>query len=316
MAAKQRKRRAGATASAGRRSARSGPRDAGARCSNGQPEPAGVAANLVTADGPYPYRDKLKRKDYEKTLRALQIELLKVQSWVKREGKRIVVLFEGRDAAGKGGTIKRFTEHLNPRGARVVALDKPDDTEQGQWYFQRYIAKLPSAGEIVFFDRSWYNRAGVEPVMGFCTPEDYIRFRRQVAGVERGLIDGGITLIKLWFDVGRDQQRRRIEARRSDPLKHWKLSSMDFESIKRWDDYTKARDSMFFFSHTREAPWMVIRSDDKRRARIAAILTVLNLLPYPDKSPAVVTAPDRQLVGPASEMFPIEGRLIFDVVRA
>ena len=268
-----------------------------------------------TAEGPYPYEKKLKRRDYERTLRLLQIELLKVQRWVIAEGERIVILFEGRDAAGKGGTIKRFREHLNPRGARGVALAKPNDTERGQWYFQRYIAQLPTAGEIVFFDRSWYNRAGVEPVMGFCTPTEYLQFIRQVSDIERSLIDGGITLIKLWFDVGRKEQRRRIESRRTDPLKHWKLSPIDAQAMQRWDEYTRARDSMFFYSHTRESPWIVIRSDDKKRARIHTILTVLNLLSYPDKDPQIVTPPDPLLVGHAPDMFPIEGRLVLNVVR-
>lgn len=274
-----------------------------------KPQPCG------TADGPYPYKKKLKRRHYEKTLFQLQIELLKVQRWAIAERQRIVILFEGRDAAGKGGTIKRFQEHLNPRGARVVALTKPNDAERGQWYFQRYITHLPTAGEIVFFDRSWYNRAGVEPVMGFCTPGEYLQFIRQVSDVERALIDGGTTLIKLWFDVGQEQQRRRFEARRSDPLKHWKLSPIDAAALERWDDYTRARDSMFFYSHTREAPWTVIRSDDKKRARINAILTVLNSLPYPDKAPAVVAPPDPLIVGLAPDMFPIEGRLVLRVTR-
>jgi polyphosphate kinase 2 len=273
------------------------------------PQPCG------TADGPYPYRKKLKRRSYEKTLRLLQIELLKVQQWAIADEQKIVILFEGRDAAGKGGTIKRFREHLNPRNARVVALAKPNDTERGQWYFQRYITQLPTAGEIVFFDRSWYNRAGVEPVMGFCTPAEYLRFIRQVAGVERALIDSGISLIKLWFDVSRDEQQQRIEARRTDPLKHWKLSPMDAQATELWEEYTRARDSMFFYSHIRESPWMVIRSDDKKRARINAMLAVLNALPYPDKDPAVVTPPDPLLVGLAPDMFPIEGRLVLNVVR-
>ena len=274
------------------------------------------SAARTTADAPYPYADKLKRKAYEKTLRKLQVELLKVQQWSKQTGQKIVVLFEGRDAAGKGGTIKRFTEHLNPRGGRVVALNKPNTTERGQWYFQRYIAQLPTAGEIVFFDRSWYNRAGVEPVMGFCSPEEYMQFMRQVPGVERGMIDGGIRLLKLWFDVSQEEQQRRLKSREKDPLKHWKLSPMDYKSMTKWDEYTRARDSMFFYSHTREVPWIVVRSDDKKRARINAILTFLHAIPYPDRDLDVVTRPDPQIVGYAGDMFPMKGRLIFDIARA
>ena len=282
---------------------------------NGKPVAGSEPAPLGTADGPYPYPKKMKTKRYEKTLLKLQIELLKVQAWAKEMGEKIVIVFEGRDAAGKGGTIKRFREHLNPRFARNVALNKPSDAERGQWYFQRYIAQFPTAGEIVFFDRSWYNRGGVEPVMGFCTPEEYMQFMRQVPNVEQGLMNGGIRLIKLWFDVGRDEQRRRIESRKTDPLKRWKLSPMDFESMKRWDDYTKARDSVFFHSHTTVSPWLVVRSDDKKRARINAIRTVLCILPYPDKDPKVVVPPDPLIVGTAAEMFPLEGRVLFGVTR-
>ncbi len=268
-----------------------------------------------TADGLYPYEDRLKNRAYEPLLRKLQVELLKVQRWVKENGKKIVILFEGRDAAGKGGTIKRFREHLNPRGARVVALNKPNETEIGQWYFQRYIAQMPTAGELVFFDRSWYNRAGVEPVMGFCSPGQYLQFMRQVTGVERGLIDGGITLIKFWFDVSQEEQKRRIIARETDPLKHWKLSPMDMKSMDLFEEYTRARDSMFFYTHRRESPWTVIRSDDKKRARLEAMLSVLNLLEYNDKDRQVVAPNDPLIVGPASEMFPMEGRMIFRLVR-
>ncbi|MCA9101375.1 MAG: polyphosphate kinase 2, partial [Planctomycetales bacterium] len=239
------------------------------------------------ADGPYPYEDRMKRKPYERQLRDLQIELLKVQRWVKETGKKIVIVFEGRDAAGKGGTIKRFTEHLNPRGTRVVALPAPSEIEQGQWYFQRYTAHLPTRGEIVLFDRSWYNRAGVEPVMGFCTPDDYQRFIHQTPYFERGIIQSGVQLYKLWFDVGRVEQRERIASRKKDPLKHWKLSPMDDASIAHWDDYTKARDGMFLYTDTDESPWTVIRSDDKKRARLGAIRTVLCGLDYPGKDTKV-----------------------------
>ncbi|MHC4993038.1 MAG: polyphosphate kinase 2 [Planctomycetota bacterium] len=248
-------------------------------------------------DGPYPYDTGMKRKAYEKTLRLLQIELLKAQRWGKEQGERVVIVFEGRDAAGKGGTIKRFTEHLNPRGARVVALLKPNDTERGQWFFQRYIAHLPTRGEIVFFDRSWYNRAGVEPVMGFCTPAEYREFLVHVTPLERGLVDTGIRLFKLWFAVSRQEQRRRFKDRETDPLKHWKLSPTDLASMDRWDAYTAARDRMFFMSHSRDAPWAIIRSDDKRRARINALRHVLAHLPYPEKDESVVGETDPLIVG-------------------
>ena len=262
-------------------------------------------------DLPYPYDENMDKKEYEKTLVELQIELLKVQNWCKCDHHKVAIIFEGRDAAGKGGTIKRFREHLNPRGARVVALDKPSDVERGQWYFQRYVKELPTRGEMVFFDRSWYNRAGVEPVMGFCTPKDYQRFIHQVPGFEQAIIESGLHLFKLWFDVGRAEQKKRIESRKKDPLKHWKLSPMDHVSMDKWDDYTKARDGMFLYTHTSHAPWTVIRSDDKKRARIAAILTVLNRLPYPDKNPKVVVPPDPLVTGSVEEMFPLEGRFMF-----
>ncbi len=262
-------------------------------------------------DGPYPYEDQLKTRPYEEMIQALQIELLHAQKWIKDEGQKVVVLFEGRDAAGKGGTIKRFTEHLNPRGARVVALSAPTEHERGQWYFQRYVANLPTRGEIVLFDRSWYNRAGVEPVMGFCTPNDYQQFIHQVPAFERALIESGIWFFKLWFDVSRHEQKRRIESRQTDPLKQWKLSPMDYESIKRWDDYTKARDGMFLYTNTPQAPWTVIRSNDKKRARIGTILTVLNRLPYPDKNPQVVVAPDPLIVGSVDNLASLAGRFMF-----
>ncbi|MEK6249124.1 MAG: polyphosphate kinase 2 [Planctomycetales bacterium] len=262
------------------------------------------------ADRPYPYDKRLAQKKYEKTLVALQIELLKVQNWVEETGERLIVVFEGRDAAGKGGTIKRFREHLNPRGARIVALPKPNNTEKGQWYFQRYIGELPTEGEMVFFDRSWYNRAGVEPVMGFCDADQYARFMHQVPSLERALTDSGIRLFKFWFDVSRDVQKRRIKSRKTDPLKHWKLSPMDDKAMQKWDAYTRARDAMFLLTDTREAPWTVIRSDDKRRARIAAMLTLLDELPYPDKE--LPDSPDPLIVGPAREMISLEGRFLFD----
>ena len=287
-------------------------KDKGRRAAEAVSEFAAPAA-FGADDRPYPYEESMDRGKYEKRIVKLQIELLKVQRWVKETGQRVVVLFEGRDAAGKGGTIKRFAEYLNPRGARVVALPKPNETELGQWYFQRYVGQLPTAGEIVFFDRSWYNRAGVEPVMGFCTAEQYARFMHQVPAMEHGFIDANIRLFKLWFDVSRQVQKDRIKSRKTDPLKQWKLSPLDDESMQRWDSYTKARDAMFLLTDTRESPWTVVRSDDKRRARIGAMLTVLNNLPYPDRDPDVVQPADPLIVGRASEMYPVDGRFMFKI---
>ncbi|KAF0864942.1 polyphosphate kinase 2 [Pseudomonas sp. LD120] len=250
--------------------------------------------------GNYPYRNRMRRAEYEKAKNELQIELLKVQSWVKETGQRIVVLFEGRDAAGKGGTIKRFMEHLNPRGARIVALEKPSEQEKGQWYFQRYIQHLPTAGEMVFFDRSWYNRAGVERVMEFCSPLQYLEFMRQTPELERMLCNSGILMFKFWFSVNREEQLRRFISRRDDPLKHWKLSPIDIKSLDKWDEYTAAKQAMFFHTDTADAPWTVIKSDDKKRARINCIRHFLHELDYPDKNLKVAHAPDPLLVGRAS----------------
>ncbi|WP_274585173.1 polyphosphate kinase 2 [Neisseria leonii] len=244
----------------------------------------------------YPYRTRMSRKVYEKEKKKLQIELLKVQSWVKDSGERIVSLFEGRDAAGKGGTIKRFMEHLNPRGARVVALEKPTETEKGQWYFQRYIQNLPTAGEMVFFDRSWYNRAGVERVMGFCEPHEYLLFMRQTPEFERMLVSSGIHLFKFWFSVSREEQLRRFISRRDDPLKHWKLSPVDIQSLDRWDDYTEAKNAMFFHTHTGDAPWTIIKSDDKKRARLNCIRYFLHQLDYPGKDVKAIGRVDPLIV--------------------
>jgi polyphosphate kinase len=246
--------------------------------------------------GHYPYKKKIKRADYEATKQELQIELLKVQKWVKESGEKIVVLFEGRDAAGKGGTIKRFMEHLNPRGARVVALEKPTDEERGQWYFQRYVRNLTTAGEIVLFDRSWYNRAVVERVMGFCSDEQYHEFMHQAPEFERMLINSGIRLFKYWFSVSQYEQRRRFSSRRIDPLKQWKLSPVDVQSLTKWDDYTVAKDAMFYHCNTVHAPWTVIRSDDKKRARINCLKHFLHNLPYPDKDRKIATVPDSKIV--------------------
>lgn len=247
----------------------------------------------------YPYDTKISRAEYEKRKQELQIELLKVQNWVRETGQKIVILFEGRDAAGKGGTIKRIMEHLNPRGARVVALEKPNEQEKGQWYFQRYINHLPTEGEIVLFDRSWYNRAGVEKVMNFCTPAEYLEFMRQTPELERMLTRSGIRLFKFWFSVSREEQFRRFQARRIDPLKQWKLSPIDLASLDKWDSYTEAKESMFFYTDTADAPWTVIKSDDKKRARLNAMRHLLSRLPYPDKNETIALQPDPLIVSNA-----------------
>ena len=253
--------------------------------------------------GGYPYRNLMSRKAYEKQKYRLQVELLKLQAWVKETGQRVVILFEGRDAAGKGGTIKRFMEHLNPRGARVVALEKPSDMERGQWYFQRYIQHLPTAGEIVLFDRSWYNRAGVERVMGFCTNDEYNEFMRQVPEFERNLVRSGIHLIKFWFSVSREEQRRRFKERESHPLKQWKLSPIDLASLDKWDDYTKAKEAMFFYTDTADSPWTVVKSDCKKRARLNAMRYVLHKLPYANKDIERIGPLDPLLVGRANVVY-------------
>ena len=245
----------------------------------------------------YPYRKRLQRKEYEALKAELQIELLKVQSWVKETGQRIVLLFEGRDAAGKGGTIKRFTEHLNPRGARVVALEKPSDAERGQWYFQRYIQHLPTAGEIVFFDRSWYNRAGVERVMGFCTEEQADKFLAVTPLFERMLTESGIILLKFWLEVSPEEQERRLKDRITDGRKIWKLSPMDVKSFTRWDAYTRARDLMFAATDSPWAPWIVAPSEDKKRVRLNVISHVLKHVPYKDLPREEVKLPRRGKIG-------------------
>lgn len=251
----------------------------------------------------YPYDTKLSRRSYEKQKRALQIELLKMQLWVKDSGQKMLIIFEGRDAAGKGGAIKRFNEHLNPRGARIVALEKPTDGERTQWYFQRYVAKLPSGGEIVMMDRSWYNRAGVERVMGYCTPAQYLEFMREVPELERMLVNSGVLLSKLWFSVGRAEQVARFAARETDPVKQWKLSPTDLASLDKWDDYTEAKEAMFFYTDTGDAPWTVVKSNDKKRARLEAMRQVLHSVDYPNKDTSVARAPDSLIVGPAASHF-------------
>ncbi|NMM12937.1 MAG: polyphosphate kinase 2 [Rhodoferax sp.] len=253
--------------------------------------------------GAYPYKNLMSRKRYETQKYQLQVELLKLQNWAKETGQRIVILFEGRDAAGKGGAIKRFMEHLNPRGARLVALEKPTDTERGQWYFQRYVQHLPTSGEIVMFDRSWYNRAGVERVMGFCSEVEYQEFIRQAPLFERQLVSSGVHLIKFWFSVSSKEQRRRFKERELHPLKQWKLSPIDLASLDKWNDYTKAKEAMFFETDTADAPWTVIKSDCKKRARLNAMRYVLHKLPYANKDLANIGTLDNLLVGRAHVVY-------------
>lgn len=260
--------------------------------------------DLITPDGKavetwredYPYEERLSREEYDVQKYLLQIELLKLQYWGEDTGQRHLILFEGRDAAGKGGTIKRFTEYMNPRTARVVALNKPSDREQGQWYFQRYINHFPTEGEIVLFDRSWYNRAGVERVMGFSSDDQYTTFMNQVPLFEKMLVDEGIHLTKFWFSVTQSEQRTRFAIRQIDPVRRWKLSPMDLESLDRWEDYTAAKEAMFLHTDTDHAPWTTIRSNDKKRARLNAIRYFLSQFEYDDKDHEVVGSPDPLIV--------------------
>ncbi|MBK6356286.1 MAG: polyphosphate kinase 2 [Betaproteobacteria bacterium] len=254
-------------------------------------------------DGGYPYKNLMQRRNYERQKYRLQVELLKLQAWVKETGQKVVILFEGRDAAGKGGTIKRFMEHLNPRGARVVALEKPSDMERGQWYFQRYVQHLPTNGEIVMFDRSWYNRSGVERVMGFCTDQEYAEFVRQAPEFERMLARNGTHLIKFWFSVSQEEQRRRFGERKVHPLKQWKLSPIDMASLDKWGDYTKAKEAMFFHTDTADAPWTVIKSNCKKRARLNAMRYVLHKLPYTNKDTVRIGNLDPLIVGRANVVY-------------
>jgi polyphosphate kinase len=271
----------------------------------------GNSARLADKDGgrvqtwreDYPYDKRLRRKEYEISKRALQIELLKLQRSVKATGGRLVILFEGRDAAGKGGTIKRFTENLNPRGARIVALEKPTDRERSEWYLQRYISHLPAAGEIVMFDRSWYNRAGVERVMGFCRPDEVMEFLREAPELERMLARDGITLVKFWFSVSRTEQLRRFVRRQVDPVRQWKLSPVDLASLDKWDEYTEAKEAMFFNTDLADAPWTVVKSNDKKRARLEAMRYVLSVVSYADKDDDIVGRPDPLIVGPAPLLY-------------
>lgn len=251
----------------------------------------------------YPYAHRMSNREYNAQNRPIQVELIKMQSWVRDVGERLMILFEGRDAAGKGGTIRRFMEHLNPRHARVVALDKPSEVELGQWYFQRYVRHFPTAGEIVLFDRSWYNRAGVERVMGFSSDRDYRLFIRQAPVLERMIVESGIHLVKLYFSVSRREQLRRFESRANDPLKQWKVSSVDLRSKDKWEEYTEAKEAMFLLTHTETAPWTIIKSDDKKRARINAMRHVLNLLDYEGKDESVAHAPDPSIVASSTEIY-------------
>ncbi|MBK8736895.1 MAG: polyphosphate kinase 2 [Saprospiraceae bacterium] len=254
-------------------------------------------------DGEYPYKNLMSRKNYEFQKYNLQVELLKMQAWIKETGARVVILFEGRDAAGKGGTIKRVMEHLNPRGARVVALEKPTEEEKGQWYFQRYVKHLPTNGEIVLFDRSWYNRAGVERVMGFCTDSEYLEFMRQVPEFERNLVRSNIILFKFWFSVSQDEQRRRFKDRESHPLKQWKLSPIDKASLDKWAEYTEAKEKMFFHTDTSDAPWTVVKSNCKKRARLNAMRYILHKFPYTNKDPNMVGRVDSLIVGRSNVIY-------------
>ena len=253
--------------------------------------------------GGYPYKNLMSRKNYELQKYNLQVELLKLQAWTKKTGSRVIILFEGRDAAGKGGTIKRMMEHLNPRGARVVALEKPTEEEKGQWYFQRYIKHLPSFGEIVLFDRSWYNRAGVENVMGFCTKEEYNEFMRQVPEFERNLVRSGIILIKFWFSVSKDEQKRRFKDRETHPLKQWKLSPIDRASLDKWDEYTDAKEKMFFYTDTSDSPWIVVKSNCKKRARLNSMRYVLHKVPYSKKKIKQIGRLDPLIVGRSNVIY-------------
>ena len=248
----------------------------------------------------YPYETRMSRHEYEILKRPLQIQLVRFQNWVKSTGQRVILVFEGRDAAGKGGTIKRFTEHLNPRGATVVALTKPSEREQTQWYLQRYVPHLPAAGEIVMFDRSWYNRAGVERVMNFCTQEEYEEFMREAPEFEHMLVRSGLHLTKFWFSVTPGEQRTRFVIRRVDPVRQWKLSPMDIESLDKWEAYTEAKEAMFHYTDTAEAPWTVVKSNDKKRARIEAIKHVLAKFDYDGKEEKVIGDADTAIIGPPS----------------
>jgi len=261
--------------------------------------PDWIEDNKLTAGG-YPYDKKMKGQDYEKELERLQIELVKAQAWLQATGKRVMALFEGRDAAGKGGTIFVLRQYMNPRTARNVALTKPTPTETGQWYYQRYVDHFPTSGEFVTFDRSWYNRAGVEPVMGFCTPEQHEKFLDETPHFERMISNEGIHFFKFWLNIGRETQLERFHDRRWSPLKNWKFSPIDIAGINKWDDYTKARDLMVERTHKEFAPWIIVRANDKRRARLAVIQRILSSLPYDGRDLDVIGKEDKKIVGEGS----------------
>jgi polyphosphate kinase 2 len=251
--------------------------------------------DCALASGGFPYDKKLKRSAYESDLRKLQIELVKVLNWVKASGERVAIVFEGRDAAGKGGAIQRLTQHLNPRSARIVALGKPTSTEAGQWYFQRYVAQMPTRGEIAIFDRSWYNRAGVEPVFGFCTPRETEHFLDEVPAFEAMLARDGVRIVKFFLTIGREMQMKRLYARWHDPLHRWKISDIDAKAIEKWDAYSTAFETMLARSDSAAAPWTIIRANDKRRARLEVIRHLLDVLPYTDKDSRAIGTPDRRI---------------------
>lgn len=265
--------------------------------------------------GEYAYKGKIRTKTYEDQMMRLQRELLKCQRWVEETGQKIIVLFEGRDAAGKGGTIKRFMEHMNPRTARVVALLKPTERERGQWFFQRYAVHLPAAGELCLFDRSWYNRAGVERVMNFCSPTEYLEFMRQCPMFEQMITRSGVRLFKYWFSVSREEQIRRFKARETDPLKQWKLSPIDRASLGKWDEYTEAKEAMFFYTDTADAPWTIVKSDDKKRARLNCMQHFLSSLPYPNKDHSIVSGPDPLIVGSSDHVIGRDTQIIGKTVH-
>ena len=264
--------------------------------------PEAIRDEAFTSGG-YPYKERMKRKDYEQELEALQHEMVKLQAWLQMSNDRVVIVFEGRDAAGKGGTINAVRQYLNPRHARVVALSKPSDTERGQWYFQRYADHLPTSGEIVMFDRSWYNRAGVEPVMGFCSPEQHSRFLKETPSFERMLVEDGIHFFKFWLNIGQEMQIKRFHDRRQNPLKSWKLSPIDIKALDKWSDYTTARDTMMAATHTNHAPWTIVRSNDKRRARINAIRHLLSGIDFEGKNNKVIGKPDPEILGEGPDFF-------------
>jgi len=274
-----------------------------------------AAIRRLFESGEYPYKARMPTGLYEKHMLELQRELLKAQRWMQATGQHVVVLFEGRDAAGKGGTIKRYMEHMNPRSAHVVALQTPSEREKTQWYFQRYVSHLPAAGEIVLFDRSWYNRAGVERVMGFCTPNEYLEFMRQCPEFERMLVRSGILLFKYWFSVTREEQRSRFEARETDTLKQWKLSPIDRASMDKWDDYTEAKEAMFFYTDTADAPWTIVKADDKKRARLNCMQHFLSSLAYDDKDRSIVTGPDPLIVGAGAQVIGADKHIVGKTVH-